>query len=123
MRRIPELAAVPEAPALPGSPQEELAGAAAVDPRSAVDAAAAQIGDRLREMLVDDPDAASILTPVALARHAARRGVITPQTASSVEGLFVLRNLATDAMGADKARDFLVLADAVLYTLRAKPGE
>ena len=53
--------------------------------------------------------------------------LISDETLSAVEGLSVLRNLAVHGLGgeigAQRARDYLALADAVLYALRAKPGD
>jgi hypothetical protein len=61
-----------------------------------------------------------------LAPLARNRGLISDETATAVEGLSVLRNLAAhspaDDIGAERARDYLALADAVLYAMRAKPG-
>ena len=61
-----------------------------------------------------------------LARLAHRHKLLSDETLKAVEGLSVLRNLAAhtvnDTIGAERARDYLALADAVLYALRAKPG-
>jgi hypothetical protein len=53
-------------------------------------------------------------------------GLISEETFRAVGGLAVLRELAAhghdDTISADRARDYLVLADAVLYALQAKRG-
>jgi hypothetical protein len=59
-----------------------------------------------------------------LARLARERGLISDETLTAIDGLAVLRNLTfhTNAdIGVDRARDYLALADAVLYALRPKP--
>lgn len=62
----------------------------------------------------------------ALARLARDQGLISDETLTAVDGLSVLRNLAahssTDEIGAERAHDYLALADAVLFALKAKPG-
>ena len=55
------------------------------------------------------------------------QGLISDETLAAVEGLSVLRNLAahspaSDDIGVDRARDYLAMADAVMYALRVKPG-
>lgn len=62
----------------------------------------------------------------ALAQLAHNRGLISDETLSAVDGLSVLRNLAahspSDDIGVGRARDYIALADAVLYALRAQSG-
>jgi hypothetical protein len=128
LQRSPELAAA-DVPTLGGgSLPEELARLAEVSPRAAVLEAYARIEARLIEMLypegLESPRGAS---GRSLAHLAHRNGLISDETLSAVEGLSVLRNLAahsptTDTIGVDRARDYLALADAVLYALRAKPS-
>ena len=66
------------------------------------------------------------MSGTALARQASSQKLISDETLSAIRGLAVLRNLAahspTDEIAADRARDYLALADAVLYALRASPG-
>lgn len=61
----------------------------------------------------------------ALARMARQRDLISDETLAAIEGLSVLRDLTVHVgseISVDRARDFLALADAVLYALRAKPS-
>jgi hypothetical protein len=52
------------------------------------------------------------------------RSLAWPVTLNSIDGLAVLRNLAahgrSDGTSTERARDYVSLADAVLYALRAK---
>jgi hypothetical protein len=126
LRRSPELAAAAP-PLLPVSLAEELARLADVSPRAAVLEAFARVEARLVELL----DSAGVesfraVGGTALARLAHRHKLISDETLTAVEGLSVLRNLAAhspaDEIGAERARDYLALADAVLYALREKPS-
>ena len=124
LRRSPELAAEPEL--VPGSVVEELARLAELSPRAAVMEAFARIEERLAELL----DSAKVQHPRiggrGLASLARKEGLISDESLAAVEGLAMLRNLTAhspaDNIGPERARDFLVLADATLYALRAKPG-
>jgi len=126
LRRSPELAAA-EVPALASSLTEELAGLADVSPQAALLQACARIEARLVEVL-DSAGApsASAVGGRALALLARRQELISDETLTAVEGLSVLRDLCAhspgDSIGVGRARDYLALADAVLYALRAKPG-
>jgi hypothetical protein len=115
-------------PALADSLSEELSRLAEIAPGAAVVAAYHRIEDRLAEML----DSASpgersysVLGGRALARMARQRGLINDETLAAIEGLSMLRDLTAHAsgdIGVDRARDYLALADAVLYALRSKPS-
>jgi hypothetical protein len=127
VRRIPELTEPAGAPQRGGSLADELATAAEVSPEAAVVAAFSRIERRLAEIL--DGAAVSrdrVVSARALARLAREHDLINDETLAAVDGLAVLRNLAAHpsstgaTIGADRARDFLVLADAVLYALRVK---
>ena len=126
LRRSPELAAA-EVPALAVTLREELARLAEVSPEAAVSAAYARVEARLVEVL-DSAGApsASAVGGRALARLARSHELISDETLTAVEGLSVLRDLAAhgpgSTIGVERARDYLALADAVLYALRAKPG-
>lgn len=126
LRRSPELAAA-EVPALAVTLREELARLAEASPRAAVLEAFARIEARLVEILGDGlAEPARAVGGRALARLANRQGLISDVTLTAIEGLSVLRDLAahslTDTIGVERAGDYLALADAVLYALRAKPG-
>ena len=61
----------------------------------------------------------------ALARLARQHDLISDETLAAIEGLSVLRNLTAHVggeIGVDRARDYLALADDVLYALRSKPS-
>jgi hypothetical protein len=132
LQRAPELAqgepagatVVPPSVSLPA----ELTRLAAVSPRSAVLEAFARIEARLRELLVG---AGMQVQPgqsgVALARLAYRHRLVSDETLNAIEGLAVLRNLAahtaTDEISAERALDYLALADAMLYPLRVRPAQ
>ena len=125
LRRSPELAA---AEPLPVSLSEELARLAGVSPRAAVLEAFARVEARLAELLdsTGSTEPARAMSGTALARRASGQKLISDETLSAIQGLAVLRNLAahspTDEIAADRARDYLAPADAVLYALRASPG-
>jgi hypothetical protein len=95
-------------------------------PEAAVTSAYAQIEARLAELL--DEAGAPTFTAAggpALARLARRHELISDETLSAVDGLSVMRNLAVHGpsgeIGRQRAREYLALADAVLYSMRKKP--
>jgi hypothetical protein len=88
----------------------------------------AEGASRLAEMLdnADVPPGRTFGTE-GLARLANEHGLISDQTLAAIEGMSVLRNLMAHSRGAgeigvDRAREYLALADAVLYALRSKPS-
>jgi hypothetical protein len=124
LRRSPELAAATP-PVLPVSLREELARVAEVSPRAAVLEAFSRIEARLVQVLDNArAEPSQAVGGRALARRAHAHGLISDETLAAIDGLSVLRNLAAhspaDEIGVDRARDYLALADAVLYALRAK---
>jgi hypothetical protein len=123
LRRSPELTAEPSAL---GNLGEELARLAELSPRAAVLEAYIRIEVRLTELLADTGMDVPRLTGRQLARLARNQGLISDETLAAIDGLSVLRNLAAhtpaDDIGAKRARDYLALADAVLYAMRTKPG-
>jgi hypothetical protein len=126
LSRSPELAAA-EIPALAEGLPEDLARLADVSPQAAVMAAFSRIEARLVEVL-DNAGAPSYSAAGgrALARLARRHELISDETLAVVEGLAVLRNLAAhggENVSVGRARDYLALANAVLYVLRGKPGD
>jgi hypothetical protein len=62
-----------------------------------------------------------------LVREALRLRVITPETAHAIEGMAVLRNLVAHGREGttdpQRVREYLALADAVLFSLRDQPRE
>ena len=111
--------------ALPASLSGELARLAEVSPRAAVLAAYERIEERLVQVLNNaGAEPSQAVGGRALARLARTHGLISDETLAAVDGLSVLRDLAAhsaaDDIGVDRARDYLALADAVLYVLRAK---
>jgi hypothetical protein len=59
-----------------------------------------------------------------MAELAQQRGLISDETLAAIVGMSVLRNLAAhsrDEIGLIRALDYLALADAAMYALRAKP--
>jgi hypothetical protein len=120
----PELAEA-QVPALEGSLREELSRLAEASPQAAVMAAYRQIEARLAEMLNSTGASSRMLGGRALARQARQRNLISDETLAAIEGLSVLRDLTAHSssgdIGVDRARDYLALADAVLYALRSKP--
>lgn len=65
----------------------------------------------------------SVLGGRGLARMARQRGLISEETLAAIEGVSVLRDLTVHSggdIGVDRARDYLALADAVLYALRSE---
>jgi hypothetical protein len=96
-------------------------------PSAAILEAFSRVEHRLRELLEADGETPAPLGPVALARIAERRGLITSDTVDAIEGIAVLRNLVahdrTAPVAVDRARDYLYLVDAVLYTMRRPPED
>jgi len=105
---------------------EELTRLAEASPRAAVLEAFARIEARLAELLAEaGVEVIGAQSGVALARLAHRHELVSGETLNAVEGLAVMRNLAahnpTDDISVERAREYLALADATLYPLRAKP--
>lgn len=121
--RVSEMLHAPTAP-INYNLGEELSRLAEIAPTSAVMEAFKRIELRLREML--DTPGTLPLRPMGgrvLARGARERGLISDETLAAIEGLSVLRNLVAHSdsdIGVDRARDYLALADAVLYALRSR---
>jgi hypothetical protein len=106
--------------------REELSTLAELSPASAIGEASKRIEIRLAEMLDDSSDPPQRKLAIrAMARLARERGLISDETLAAIEGMSVLRNLAAhsrDEIGLDRAHEYLTLADAVMYALRAKPA-
>jgi hypothetical protein len=87
----------------------------------------AAIERELRDLVTSAlPDASVARAPIRqLLGIALEHGLITPETLNAVEGITVMRNLAAHGQASEvtleRAQDYLVLAEAVLYTLRQKP--
>ncbi len=126
LARSPELAET-QVPAPVPSLREELSGLAEVAPTAAVMDAYGRIEARLAEIFDssgEPPPPPRMRSGRGLARIARERDLISEETLGAIEGLSVLRNLVAHSggdIGVDRARDYLALADAVLYALRPKP--
>lgn len=120
----------PDAPSASPSPDSlsaQLDRVAEIAPQAAVMEAHARVELRLRDMLSD-----SGLTPERptgmrrLAELVAQHGLIGPEAVRAIEGMTVLRNLAAHGgardLSSDRAREYLALADTVLFTLREPPS-
>jgi hypothetical protein len=102
----------------------ELEPVASRAPAAAVLEAYARVEGSLREVLegrgIDE--ARTQRGAVGLARLAQSHGLITEETMQAIEGLSVLRNLAAHGRAGDvspkRARDYLALADGVLFAIR-----
>jgi hypothetical protein len=124
VRRIPEVAAA-EPRQLPVSLADELASLVDVSPRAAVLEAFTRIEARLDQLLDKaDVEYKETMGGPALAKLASDQELISPETRDAVMGLSILRNLAAhsryDNIGADRARDYVAMADAVLYAMRER---
>jgi hypothetical protein len=115
-------------PTGPGSPViEELEGMVPTSPVAAVLEAHAAVERELRDLLAEaDPAADTSRMPTSrLLREALERGIITPEAAKAVEGITVMRNLAAHGRASEispeRAREYLALVDAVLFTLHQRP--
>lgn len=130
-----EVAVERPATAAPGEEQrsespviEELEGLVTTSPVAAVMDAHAAVERELRDLVLEAaPDAdVSRMAMGQLLRLALDHGVITPEAAKAVEGITVMRNLTAhgraNEVTVERARDYLALVDAVLYTLRQKPS-
>ena len=116
------------APSPAGSIRAELESLARSDPRMAIIEAHRRVERGLRALVESRvPRGADVEGAVALTGLAMANDLITPMSARSLEGLNVLRNLAThrreDEVSPGQAMEYLDLADAVLYTLRTPPNE
>lgn len=111
----------PETPVI-----EELEGLVTTSPVAAVMDAHAAVERELRELVLKAaPDTnVSRISMGQLLRLARDQDIITPETAKAVEGITVMRNLSAHGRASEvtpeRARDYLSLVDAVLYTLRQK---
>ncbi len=73
----------------------------------------------------DDSSEIGFTSPTELARIGHGLGILSSQAVSSIEGLSTLRNLAATSPGpvsVEQAKEFLALADAVIYALRSVKG-
>jgi len=106
--------------AVAGQLSDHLAEVSESSPMVAITEAVDAVDRRLRQGLSQ----ASIAAPeqlglTRLARLAREHGLIRPETEEAVAGLAVMRNLAVHgrAVSTQQARDFLALADGVLFAL------
>ncbi|MGW6279312.1 hypothetical protein [Kribbella sp. NPDC055071] len=110
---------------------DELGELARAMPTAAVMEAAARVEAELRNTVSGELAARGIPMPsptslASLARLGRQHDVVTEETLRAIEGLAVLRNMASHGLAADttaeRAIEFLTLADAVMYTVRAQGG-
>ncbi len=124
---VPQKVASDNRGELENSVIEELEDLVTTSPITAVMDSHAAVERQLRDLIVKNtPDAnVSKMSMRQLLRTALDLGVITPETANAVEGITVMRNLAahgrSNEVTPERARDYLSLVDAVLYTLQQKP--
>ena len=78
----------------------------------------------LRQILHDAGHDYDTLSAVPLARHALDAGLVQPETVRAIEGLSVLRNLASHGQADDldeaRALDYIALTEAVVFALGQK---
>jgi hypothetical protein len=105
---------------------ERLGEIAQREPRAAVMAAYAEIEVALQQYLAlaGYIGTARPMSARQLARAALSRQLISSEIADAIEGATVLRNLAAhgpgDEINREKAAEYLVLADAVLFAIEAR---
>lgn len=103
---------------------EELNDVASLSPLTAVLDGFAAVDKALRDLIAKNhPDrpikngSTAQMVSIALSE-----GLITPETARNIEGITVLRNLAAHGRAREvteeRAREYLALVDAILYTIR-----
>jgi hypothetical protein len=104
---------------------DDLTGMVSADPAMAVFQGYIRLERALHELLLaagSKPDERRATTD--LARQAASKGLITPETLNAFEGLTVLRNLVahgrSEEVTEERARDYLALVDALLFAIRQK---
>jgi hypothetical protein len=102
-------------------PNSVESASAAISPRSAIlerhDELVARLSEAVTDRLGVLPEDQSVSELIDLAH---REGVINASTKDALVGLSVMRNLAAhgpDGVDAEKANEFLVLADAVEYAV------
>lgn len=125
LARSPELADDTPVPAPVGSLSEVLAGLAETSPKTAVLTAYQRIEDRLTQILQSADALPRDWTRArGLAKIASDRGLISDEARGAIEGLSLLRDLTAQSgldISTDRAREYLSMADAVMYALRFKP--
>jgi hypothetical protein len=96
------------------------------DPRKAVVEAYERVESAVQD-LVGVPGQQPHIAGSELTRVALDREVINRSTAEAIDGLTVMRNLAVHGgreVGVERAQEFVVLADAVLFVIRMeRPDE
>jgi hypothetical protein len=107
--------------------REMLALVDTASPIAAVEASYQQVGQALADMVESaEPGAAAGLNVGQLARAAHARGLINSANLDAVEGLGVMHTMAVldtngERLEPARAREFVALAQAVLYALRTQP--
>jgi hypothetical protein len=101
----------------------DLTALAHASPMAAVMSGYGKLERQLHDLLqaAGDPKTSEGLAAIQLARRAAEKGLITPETLNALQGLTVLRNLAAHGRGDDvsveRALEYLSLVEALAYTL------
>lgn len=107
---------------------DEFGDVAAVSPLAAVLDGHSAVEQALRDLIAQADPGLPIehLGAVRLTSTALAKGLITSETARAVEGITVMRNLAAhgtaNEVTPERARDYLALVDAVLFTIRQGTG-
>lgn len=105
-----------------GALSDELAPIIEVSPGAAIVEAFGRVEYALQQLLGDKAPPTAVLGNRIEA--ALKLNLITEETARAIEGLRVMRNLAahgrTEELTRERAMDYIVLTDAVLYAMRTK---
>lgn len=114
--------APPSTPSPTNGLVDELGPILEISPGAAIVEAFGRVEYSLQELIGDQAPPSAVLSNRI--RAAQNLGLITDETARAIDGLRVMRNLAahgrTDELTRDRAVDYLVLTDAVLYAMRTK---
>lgn len=107
--------------------QRELEQLARVAPEAVVQRSYQDVERELQALTVRvDPEAAHRFGAHGVAAIARKHGLISDATVKAIEGISVMRNLAThvgdEQLTPERAMEYAALADAVLFALRHEAG-